>query len=104
MIRRLRRSAAFLALVALAACAKPTAQQAATPSPSPSSGGAVGYVNMQELVKAHPLYSQLAQTERSIGALSLSSLGPGVAQTGANLSKEDAELQKELTQASEETI
>jgi hypothetical protein len=103
MIRRLRRSAAFLALVALAACAKPTVQQAATPGPSPSSGGAVGYVNMQELVKAHPLYSQLAQTERSIGALSLSSLGPGVAQTGANLSKEDAELQKELTQASEET-
>jgi hypothetical protein len=97
----LSRPGALIVLAALlfAGCAKPAAQQSA-PSPSPSGGGEVGYVHMQELIKAHPLYPQLAQTERSIDALSLRSLGPGVAETGASLSKEDAELQKELTDAS----
>ena len=103
MIPRLRRSAVLVALVVLAGCAKPSVQQAATPSPAPSGAGGVGYVHMQELIKAHPLYPQLAQMERSMDALSLRSLGPDVAQTGANLSKEDAELQKELTEASERT-
>jgi len=58
---------------------------------------------MDDLVKVHPLYGQLRQIELSIDALSLRSLGPGVAQTGADLSKEDAELQKELDAASDRT-
>lgn len=58
---------------------------------------------MDALVKAHPLYPQLAQIERSIDALSLRTLGPDVAQTGSSLSQQDAELQRELTAASERT-
>ena len=58
---------------------------------------------MDDLVKVHPLYPQLHQIEVSIDALSLRSLGPGVAETGSDLSKEDAELQKELDAASQRT-
>lgn len=58
---------------------------------------------MEQLVKVHPLYGQLHQIELSIDALSLRSLGPGVAQTGADLAKQDAELQKELDAAGTRT-
>jgi hypothetical protein len=83
----------------LAGCAKP-GQQAVAP---PGEEGKVGYVDIDALVRVHPLYAQLAQTERSIDALNLRSLGPNVAQTGSNLSKEDAELQQELAAASDRT-
>ncbi|MGH7716508.1 MAG: hypothetical protein ACREML_10990, partial [Vulcanimicrobiaceae bacterium] len=63
----------------------------------------MGYVNLDALVQAHPLYPQLAQTERSIDALNLRSLGRGVGSTGASLGKEDAELQTELTDAGNRT-
>jgi len=63
----------------------------------------VGYVRMQQLVEAHPLYPQLHRIELSMDALNLRSLGPGVGQTGSDLSKEDAELQKELYAASART-
>ena len=75
-------------------------QQTATPS---NASGKIGYVDIDALVKVHPLYSQLAQTERSIDALNLRSLGPGVGSTGASLANEDAELQRELTDASNRT-
>lgn len=91
-----------LALVLLAGCAKGGQEQTAS-GPTATGSGKVGFVDMDQLVKVHPLYPQLAQTERSIDALNLRSLGPQVAQTGANLSKEDAELQKELTDASQRT-
>ena len=97
-----RRALFALSLVVMAGCARPL-QTTTAPGPSPSGEGKVGYVDMYVLVKAHPMYAQLAQTERSIDALSLRSLGPDVGSTGSNLSKEDAELQKELTQASDRT-
>src|SRR5579875_2728615 len=43
------------------------------------------------------------QSELSIDALSLRSLGPAVGQTGSDLSKQDAELQKELDEATART-
>ncbi|MGH7662267.1 MAG: hypothetical protein ACRENA_15275 [Vulcanimicrobiaceae bacterium] len=91
-----------LALVVAAGCAKPASQQSAGGSETQGTGR-VGYVRMQQLVKAHPLYGQLHQIELSIDALNLRSLGPEVAQTGADLSKQDAELQKELNEASART-
>ncbi|MBV8354764.1 MAG: hypothetical protein JO101_05560 [Candidatus Eremiobacteraeota bacterium] len=100
MIRRFPLVCA-LAAVALAGlcagCAKPPAASTSAP---PARGGKVGYVRMDELIKDHPLYPQLAQTERSIDALNLRSLGPGAAETGADLAKQDAELQRELNDAS----
>ncbi|MBV8074313.1 MAG: hypothetical protein JO140_02700 [Candidatus Eremiobacteraeota bacterium] len=86
-------------VAAPAGCAKTQTQEA----PPPPGAARIGYVRMEELLKVHPLYPQLAQTERSIDALSLRSLSPEVAQTGANLSKEDAQLQKELNEASART-
>jgi hypothetical protein len=83
----------------LAGCTKP-AQQTAAPA---GGEGKVGYVDIDALVRVHPLYPQLAQTERSIDALNLRSLGPGVGSTGSSLASQDAELQKELTDASNRT-
>jgi hypothetical protein len=83
----------------LAGCTKP-GQQTAAPA---GGGGKVGYVDIDALVHVHPLYTQLAQTERSIDALNLRSLGPGVGSTGSSLASEDAELNKELTNASNRT-
>jgi Skp family chaperone for outer membrane proteins len=85
--------------VLLAGCSKP-AQQAAAPA---SGGGKIGYVDTDALVHAHPLYPQLAQIELSMDALNLHSLGPGVGSTGSGLAKQDAELQQELTDASNRT-
>lgn len=65
--------------------------------------GKVGFVDLDALVRVHPLYPQLAQIERSIDALNLRSLGPGVGSTGSSLASQDAELQKELTDASNRT-
>jgi hypothetical protein len=84
----------------LAGCTKPAQQTAA---PVGAGEGKVGYVDIDALVKVHPLYPQLAQTERSIDALNLRSLGPGVGSTGSSLDAQDAELQKELTDASNRT-
>lgn len=88
---------AIACALAMVSCAKP-AQQAA--APAPSGVGKIGYVRMQELMKVHPLYPQLAQTERSMEALNLRALGPESAKTGSDLSKQDAQLQNELSQAS----
>jgi hypothetical protein len=85
----------------MAGCAKPAQQQSAQPTPGGSDR--VGFVRMQQLIKAHPLYGQLHQIELSIDALSLRSLGPAVGQTGSDLSKQDAELQKELDEATART-
>ncbi|MBV8423845.1 MAG: hypothetical protein JO349_01535, partial [Candidatus Eremiobacteraeota bacterium] len=91
----------MLAGLLFAGCAK--SEQQASTGGSSTGTGKVGFVYLDQLVKAHPLYPQLAQTERSIDALSLRSLGPQVAQTGSNLSKADKELNAELAAASART-
>jgi len=91
----------LLAGLLFAGCAK--SEQQASTGGSSTGTGKVGFVYLDQLVKAHPLYPQLAQTERSIDALSLRSLGPQVAQTGSNLSKADKELNAELAAASART-
>jgi hypothetical protein len=60
----------------------------------------VGYVRMDELVKSHPLYSQLTKFDDDIAALQLRSVGGDqVAHSGADVRRESAALQKELEQA-----
>jgi len=59
----------------------------------------IGYVRLDDVVKKHPLYPQLAQIDASIDALNLRTLSPSVPRTGAEISKETAELNRELNAA-----
>jgi len=63
----------------------------------------IGYVRMDELVKVHPLYSQLARLDEDMQALQLKSVGSEIALSGADLAKEEKALQKELDAAAART-
>ncbi len=66
--------------------------------------GVMGYVNMDALVKKHPLYSQLARLDADVQALQLKSLGANVPRdSGADLTREEKTLQKELDDAANRT-
>lgn len=97
----MRRWLAIVALCALGACAK--SSTTAPPDSRASGTGTVGYVRMGELVKHHPLYSQLAQYEANIEALNLSATVPHVAKPDAAIAKEEAQLEKELGAAADRT-
>jgi hypothetical protein len=94
-------------LLALAACGllAGCAQGASTsaPSPSASAGGRVGYVRMDDLVKKHPLYGQLAQYESNIEALNLSALVPHALAAGPELKREEQQLDAQLSAAAKRT-
>jgi hypothetical protein len=68
-----------------------------------SSEGTVGYVRMTDLVKHHPLYSQLTGYDNSIQALNLRTVVPEVAKPDASILKAEAALQSELRAAAEHT-
>ncbi|PZR59608.1 MAG: hypothetical protein DLM50_00415 [Candidatus Meridianibacter frigidus] len=59
----------------------------------------IGYVRLDDVVKKHPLYSELSQIESNMAALSLQSLGPAVPKTGAEISRETIQLNRELDAA-----
>lgn len=61
----------------------------------------VGYVRMDDVVKKHPLYGQLAQIDSNIDALSLRALAPSVPLTGAELTRQTNELNQQLETARE---
>jgi hypothetical protein len=88
---------ALVALWALAACAK-----TATPGTTPSAGGPIGYVRMDDVIKHHPLYAQLAQYDQNIDALSLGGTVPH-ALAGAEVKKQQAAIAKELQDAANRT-
>ena len=103
-----RASAAYLVALALVVCA-PAAlaltgcgRNASQPAPG-STGGAVGYVRMDDLVKKHPLYDQLARYERSIQAFDLTATAPEVAISDPRLAERERALQKELHDAADRT-
>lgn len=80
------------AVLVLAGCA----QQRAT---DPNVRG-IGYVHMDEVLKKHPLYPQLAQIDDSIDAIGLRSLGAGsVPHTGKQIAVQTKELNAELKAA-----
>jgi shikimate kinase len=66
-------------------------------------GGAVGYVRMDDLVKRHPLYGQLARLDDDMAALQLKSVGGAAAVSPGDLAREQKELQAELDRATERT-
>lgn len=99
----MRRVLAAFAVAALAACAKPAATVAPTSSASATSGGPVGYVRMEELVKRHPLYGQLAEYDASIDALNLTATIPAAAASGPELARGEKQLNVELDDARKRT-
>jgi hypothetical protein len=73
------------------------------PAPNASGKGTVGYVIMDELVKKHPLYDQLARYDRSIEAFDLTATAPQVAANDPRLADRERELQKQLNDAADRT-
>jgi hypothetical protein len=58
---------------------------------------------MDDLVKKHPLYPQLAHLDEDVAALELKSVGPQIARSGADIAKQEQALQKELETAADHT-
>lgn len=94
----MRRILALVACGTLAACG-----HGASTAPTAPAGGRVGYVRMDDLVKKHPLFGQLAQYDTNIQALSLSSLVPQVLAQSPRLAAEEARLQAQLEAAAKRT-
>ncbi|MBV8245243.1 MAG: OmpH family outer membrane protein [Candidatus Eremiobacteraeota bacterium] len=61
----------------------------------------IGYVRLEEVVKKHPLYGQLAQIDSDIDALSLSTLPVAIPRSGAEFAQQTKELNDELRAAQE---
>jgi hypothetical protein len=94
----------LLALAAcglLAGCAHGASSDAGA-STSPGAGR-VGYVRMDDLVKKHPLYGQLAQYDANIEALNLNALVPHALAAGPELKREQKQLDSELAAAAQRT-
>lgn len=73
------------------------------PPPARADGSRVGFVRMDELVKKHPLYSQLARLDDDMEAIRLKSVGENIARSGADIVKEQVALQRELDEAAKRT-
>ncbi len=58
---------------------------------------------MDDLVKKHPLYGQLAQYDANIAALNLSALVPHALAAGPELKREEARLEAQLAAAAKRT-
>jgi len=87
---RLQTAKALVALFIVAGCA-PNVHSAAVRG--------TGYVRMDEVVKHHPLYSQLSQLDDAIAAINLQAAGPRVPLGAQQIAAQTAELNRELRAA-----
>jgi len=94
--------ASLLACGALAACAH-SGTAAGSDATSAPLDSRIGYVRMEELVKVHPLYSQLARLDEDMQALQLKAVGSEIARSGADVAKAEKDLQRELDAAAAQT-
>jgi hypothetical protein len=93
--------AASSAALALGACVQSqTATTGALGTQKPV--GAVGYVRMDDLVRRHPLYSELARLDEDMAALQFNSVGSNTGPTlpPDRLRKEQTAIQREFEAAS----
>ncbi|MGP6156908.1 MAG: OmpH family outer membrane protein [Vulcanimicrobiaceae bacterium] len=65
--------------------------------------GAVGYVRMDDLIKRHPLYGQLARLDDDMEAIRLRAVGESLAHSGDDITREEAQLQHQLDEAADRT-
>ncbi len=65
--------------------------------------GVVGYVRMEDLLKKHPLYGQLARLDDDMQAIRLKAVGASLAHSGDDIPREEAQLQRELDRAADRT-
>ncbi len=95
-----RRCGALAAFALVAACAHQNGSAASPGSgPPAASGGQVGYVSLERLVKKHPLYPQLSRLDQDMEALRLKSVASSVAVSPADLQRAQNALQHELEAA-----
>jgi hypothetical protein len=92
---------AIVAAAALAACGRTASTTA--PSTVASANGKVGYVQMDELVRKHPLYDQLARYDRSIEAFNLTATAPRALVADPHLRDEEKRLEQQLHDAADRT-
>jgi hypothetical protein len=59
----------------------------------------IGYVRLDEVVKAHPLYGQLAQMDDAIAAINLAAMGPQVPRSAAAVAADVKDLNAQLKTA-----
>jgi hypothetical protein len=91
---------AALLAVALTSC---TGGAVSGPTGTKQSG-VMGYVNMDALVKKHPLYGELERLDADMQALELKSLDASLPRaSGADLAREEKILQKQLDEAANRT-
>jgi hypothetical protein len=93
----------LLASAVVTGCAHGSPSVATEPTAAPADDGRVGYVRMDDLVKVHPLYAQLAHLDEDMQALQLKSVGTEVAHNGADIALAEKQLQHELDAAADRT-
>jgi hypothetical protein len=98
--RSLAALVSLTAILCAAGCARQIGAGGSGGAPAPSQR-AVGFVNMDDLVKRHPLYGELSRLDDDMAALQLKSVGGQVALSPADLERERRELQKELEAATD---
>jgi hypothetical protein len=100
------RAALSAATVALALCAGGCgggASSGASDASKSAVDSRIGYVRMDDLVKVHPLYSQLARLDDDMQALQLRALGNNIARSGSDIAHDEKVLQQELDVAAAQT-
>src|SRR5271166_1885336 len=97
--RSSRAAAVTLLALGLTACSHGPSGPSGT-----KASGVLGYVNMDALLKVHPLYGELSRMDADVEALQIKALGASVPRaTGADLAREEKALQKELAAATDRT-
>ncbi len=89
-------------MFAFAGCARQLTAADGVASTVPGSDK-VGFIYMDEVVKKHPLYAELAHLDEDMQALQLKSVGPELAHSGADIVVQEKALQKELETAADRT-
>src|SRR5579862_1113828 len=81
------------------ACAVLAVVAGCAPNVHSSTVRGTGYVRVDEIVKHHPLYTQLSQLDDAIAAINLASVAPHVPMSASQIAARTAQLNRELYDA-----
>jgi hypothetical protein len=96
---RSRNSAALFAGMVMALCAPAVSLTGCGVNVHSAAIRGTGYVRLDDVVKKHPLYSQLSQIDDAIAAINLQIAGPHVPLGAKQIAAQTAELNRELRAA-----